>query len=255
MTLPNNFNVPVNQVYKNLHDPVTISLIKENLTKLYGIYAIVNHEDNKMYVGSSADLSRRILEHIRDKHSNIYLQNAIKKYGLANFSVCILELLDLYTDVQEDLKLNLLLLDKEQYYLDFFENKYNINPIAGKSRIGAKHTEVTKELMSKVRQENPYFQDKTHNPDVVEKMRLRMSGSNNHMYGKPVTEINRKLISKMFNKEVYIYDANTLILVEKYHKQKDVIESLQISPKTLLKYKDTGKVFRDKYIISSFKLN
>lgn len=34
---------------------------------------------------------------------------------------------------------------------------------------------------------------------------------------------------------------------------KDLVKELRISSKTLIKYKDSGKVFRDKYIISSVK--
>jgi hypothetical protein len=41
------------------------------------------------------------------------------------------------------------LIKLEQKYLDIFEDKYNINPLAGKTRLGAKYSEVTKELMSK----------------------------------------------------------------------------------------------------------
>jgi hypothetical protein len=40
---------------------------------------------------------------------------------------------------------------------DSFNDKYNINPKAGKTRLGAKHSEATKELMSKLIKENPYF--------------------------------------------------------------------------------------------------
>jgi len=36
-----------------------------------------------------------------------------------------------------------------------YPKKYNINPIAAKSRAGSKHTEATKELMSKIRTGNP----------------------------------------------------------------------------------------------------
>lgn len=44
------------------------------------------------------NLSKRLLEHINNKHSNVIalfhsIQNAIRKYGLDNFSVLILELL------------------------------------------------------------------------------------------------------------------------------------------------------------------
>lgn len=85
-------------------------------------------------------------------------------------------------------------------------------------------------------------------------MKLRLSGSNNHMYGKPVTEENKKLISKMFSKSIYLYDANTFKLINKYDKHKDIIKDLNISPKTLVKYKNSGKVFRGKYIWTSFEI-
>jgi len=74
------------------------------------------------------------------------------------------------------------------------------------------------------------------------------------MYGKPVTEENKKLISDLFRKDVYLYNANTFTLIAKYNKHKDLISALNISPKTLIKYKDSGEVFRDKYIISSVEL-
>ncbi len=47
------------------------------------------------------------------------------------------------------------LIKLEQKYLDFFNDKYNINPTAGKTRLGAKITEVTKELMSNIKLANP----------------------------------------------------------------------------------------------------
>jgi len=37
---------------------------------------------------------------------------------------------------------------REQYYLNFFNPEYNINPTAD-SRLGSKHTEATKQKMSK----------------------------------------------------------------------------------------------------------
>lgn len=62
--------------------------------------------------------------------------------------------------------------------------------------------------------------------------------------GKPVTtgtgegEKNRKLISELFSKSVYLYDANTFKLITKYDKQKDLMDDLKISLKTIIKYKD-----------------
>lgn len=82
-----------------------------------------------------------------------------------------------------------------------------------------------------------------------------MTGSNNPMYGKPVTKENRKLISELFSKPVFLYDANTFKLIAKYTSHKDLIKEFKLSTKTVIKYKDSGKVFRNKYIISSTKLN
>lgn len=81
-----------------------------------------------------------------------------------------------------------------------------------------------------------------------------MTGSNNPMYGKPVTEANKKLISELFRKSVFLYDANALELIGEFSRHGDLVKELKIFSKTLIKYKDLGKVLRDKYIITSTKL-
>ena len=105
--------------------------------------------------------------------------------------------------------------------------------------------------MSKLRKKNPHFLNKSHKEEFIAKIRDRMTGSNNPMFGRPVTDTNRKLISDLFSKSVYLYEANSLTLIAKYDKHKDLIDAIKISPKTLIKYKDSGKVFRNLYIISS----
>jgi len=60
-------------------------------------------------------------------------------------------------------------------------------------------------------------------------MSARVKGSNNPMFGKPVTESNKKLISDFFRKSVYLYDANTLTLIANYSKHKDLVDDLGIS--------------------------
>lgn len=50
-------------------------------------------------------------------------------------------------------------------------------------------------------------------------MRVRIKGPSNPMFGKPVTEDNKKLISKFFSKPIYLYDANTLELIAKYDRE------------------------------------
>lgn len=153
-----------------------------------------------------------------------------------------------------ELEQGVTLIKMEQKYLDIFKNKYNINPNAGKTRLGAKHSEATKELLSSLRRVNPSFLNKTHSPEVIAAMSARVKGFNNPMFGKPVTFSNKKLISEFFSKSVYLYDANTLTLIARYSKHKYLVKDLGISPKTLIKYNDSGLVFRDKYIISSTEL-
>ena len=50
-----------------------------------GIYII----DNKVYVGSSIDIDKRLYNHKymlnKNGHDNNYLQNAFNKYGVLNF--------------------------------------------------------------------------------------------------------------------------------------------------------------------------
>lgn len=76
------------------------------------------------------------------------MQRAFVKHGIENFSLYILEILPEDTDLS-DVENLAELIQLEQKYIDLFEDKYNINPVAGKSRLGAKHSEATRELMSK----------------------------------------------------------------------------------------------------------
>lgn len=86
------------------------------------------------------------------------------------------------------------------------------------------------------------------------RMRMRMSGSSNPMFGKPVTKANKNLISELFSKPVFLYDANTFNLISKFNRHMDLVKELKISSKTLIKYKDSGLVLRDRYIIYSLEL-
>jgi len=131
-------SIPAHSVYHNITVKTNISLIKKELKGVGGIYAIVHNKPKKLYIGSSIDLANRI----------IYLQHAIRKHGLNNFAVYILELLPTNTSLLSK-ELSVTLINMEQKNLDLFDDKYNINPLAGKTRLGAKHTEASKELMGK----------------------------------------------------------------------------------------------------------
>jgi len=78
-----------------------------------------------------------------------------------------------------------------------------------------------------------------------------MTGSNNPMFGRVVTDKNKILISELFSKTVYLYDAHTFKLISKFSRHGDLVKELNISSKTLIKYKDFGMIYRNKCIMTS----
>lgn len=97
---------------------------------LIGIYSITNKINGKRYIGKSINIESRFWYHknslmkdVRSKDTNRYLFNAVKKYGIENFSFDILESFDSIPDAE--------LSDREIHWMDFYqtcsrENGYNL---------------------------------------------------------------------------------------------------------------------------------
>jgi len=140
-----------------------------------GIYRWTNKINNKCYVGSSINLTKRLRYYyslkflqktLLKEKSLIY--SAILKYGYSNFSLDILE----YCNIEN-------LIEREQYYINNLKPKYNICKIAN-SRLGTKQSIETKKLMS-----------------------LKSRGKNNGNFGKKAKEETIKKITKNFiNKNI-----------------------------------------------------
>jgi group I intron endonuclease len=116
-----------------------------------GIYKIYNLIDDNFYIGSSVNLRKRESTHFnllkKNKHHCIYLQNAVNKYGINNFIFEIIEYVDCFKN----------LINREQYYFDLLNPKYNTDKIAG-SRLGSKVSDETKlkiSLFNKGKKQNP----------------------------------------------------------------------------------------------------
>uniref|UniRef100_UPI0023F0C85E homing endonuclease n=1 Tax=Leptographium wingfieldii TaxID=155675 RepID=UPI0023F0C85E len=72
-----NINLEFEQVFTNLQDELSIlKEVKEGLSYLSGIYAFLHNDTQKAYIGSSVNLAVRISDHIKGKHSYVYLQRA-----------------------------------------------------------------------------------------------------------------------------------------------------------------------------------
>ena len=101
-----------------------------------GIYQIRNIVTNDIYVGSAKCFLKRKQIHWSslkgNYHSNIYLQNAVNKYELKNFSFELLA----KCPVEYLAKL-------EQWFLDNLKHKYNLLTVAYNST-GYKHTNESK---------------------------------------------------------------------------------------------------------------
>ena len=52
-----------------------------------------------MYIGSSINIAKRLVQHAVDNDTNVRLQNAINKYGLGNFTFAVVEIFKVDPDV------------------------------------------------------------------------------------------------------------------------------------------------------------
>lgn len=136
-----------------------------------GVYLITNLINGKKYVGSSAIILRRLKEYLNPLYlernlekGNSKLLRALLKYGYSNFEFKILEmfepllptlqgcevrppLLPILGYEHRRAELRMLLLAREQYFLDKIKPEYNINFKAG-SNLGRYYSEEVRKKMS-----------------------------------------------------------------------------------------------------------
>jgi group I intron endonuclease len=134
-----------------------------------GIYLLRNKINNKIYIGKSINLYKRIYRHKNDsKYNNsIYICLAINKYGWNNFEVEILEKFD---NIDNDFLLKI-----EAEYIKKYnstDRKIGYNLLAfGTDKTGFKASAET-----------------------LRKMSIAASGKNNGNWGKKLSEEHRQLL-------------------------------------------------------------
>lgn len=259
-------STPSVKIYNNAHN-FKKEIILENKGKS-GIYMWTNLLTNDIYIGQSVDLSKRfrkyfMLSYLKSKEGFI-ISRALIKYGYMNFSLSILEFCD-----------KSILLDREQHYLDSLQPKYNILNLAGSS-LGYTQPQESKDKRSKALKgvytgsKSALF-GRTHNEDTIAKKSLNRGGENNHFYGKTHNEktielmrekaLNRKYTSETIDKmsksqgnPVNIYEkcsSEDFKLIGSFVSARRAAKFLDMSGSTVIRYMNSGEVFKDRYKFSS----
>lgn len=148
-----------------------------------GIYCFTNKENNKKYIGQSADVERRILDHwralSRGKDNCTLLQYAYNKYGKSAFDV---EVVAECSPHQLD--------EFEMYYISLFDTTnrecgYNLSSGGSKGLLGHKKSEETRRRMSaaNTKEKHPMW-GKQHSPETIQKYKENRAGVKAYQFGK-----------------------------------------------------------------------
>jgi len=146
-----------------------------------GIYCIQSKVNNKKYIGSSCNISKRYrmhLHHLRVlSHNNQHLINHVKKYGIKSLYFYVIELCNIEN-----------LIEREQYHIDNNTDLFNCRIIADRNDgikwteemkqkfIGRKHSEKTKEKIRQLHLGNTYRLGKKLSEESKIKIGLKSKG-------------------------------------------------------------------------------
>lgn len=189
------------------------------------IYNIRNTINDNIYIGSAIDFASRKRVHLcqlrKGNHHSISLQRAFKKYGEENM---IFEIIEYVSDKSK-------LIQREQFWIDFFKPTYNISKIAG-SRLGVPvseetrkklsasqkkhflkyaawnkgkkiHSEETKLKISNIHRGNKYNLCRIPSKETKEKMSLAKKGKKSGFHGKNHSAETKNKIADILSKYNY----------------------------------------------------
>lgn len=218
--------------FSDLLNPAVLAQILKTLKGVAGVYAFLNNDTGEIaYVGSSINLGKRAQNHINNKGSNISLQRAFLKYGIASFSFLVLEIITL-TDFTTASERKEAILSAEQRYLDQLQPRYNILTNAG-SPLGYKQSDEAKAKISAALKGplNPFF-GKTTGREFA-------SGEANPMFGQVAPNA----------QPVYIYNSS-YELVKEFTSRNAAAKWLACSRTTVVRYVQSGALYNNYYLLS-----
>lgn len=242
----NNFNNDKNKTIEFLPivtydnaDTDKIKILNDNKDKA-GIYMWKHNESKNTYIGSAININKRMKNYYSINHlennKTMYICNALREHGYSTFSLYILEYIDINNLSKAESKLRIL--EKEQHFLDNFLPKYNILKIAG-SRLGSLHLESTIKKMREAKKGN------SHSLETRELMSEAKKGI-------AKTEEHKTRISEVLGTTIYVYSSDGITLINTFSSARKAVKFLRCSHPTILTYTRNGKLFKGKWILSTF---
>jgi len=205
--------------YINLNQPLIQSQLLEDNRGKAGVYMWTNLKNGNTYIGSSVNLSPRLLKYLNEnalRKNKMLISLAIIKHSIENFSLYILE----YCSSKD-------VIEREQYYLDTYKPIYNILKTAGSS-LGYVHNETSLSKMSlRVVSKATLNKMKQRKQSEQTKDKIRKA------IGIPVKGLN------MDKEEITIYAS-----------KKEAGLHLDTNDTTIGRYIRSGKLLFDKYLIT-----
>jgi hypothetical protein len=206
--------------YTNLGQPSAISQVLDDNRGKSGIYLITNNINNKTYVGSSVNLSKRFLKYFNDNalvKNRMLISFSLLKYKWNNFTLEILE----YCPIKD-------VIAREQFYLDTLKPQYNILKVAGSS-LGYTHTEASLLKISR----------RVISETTLAKMKARIQTANTKDKIRNAISIPVQ-ITNTCTKEVVIYPSKLKAAL-----------ALGVSDSTVGRYIKSGKLLSNKFLITT----
>ena len=242
-TLSNNYLENNNINVKFYEDAYNMKkdILSENKGKS-GIYMLTNKLTNDIYIGQSIDISKRFknyfnLSYINSKNSS-FINKALIEYGYSKFSLTILE----YCEKSD-------LIVREQYYFDKLNPQYNILKIAGSS-LNFKHSEETKLKISRSLK-NFYIKEKS---TLINRVTKEDTINLIKQLDKIQSKETKLKISTVRGNPVNIYEKSSsegFKLISSFVSARKAGKFLDISGSTVIKYMNSGEIFKKRYKFSS----
>ncbi len=219
-------------------------IIDKTKYSISGIYAIRNIITNKLYIGKSKDIYKRLHQHLSDiKHDhrnhneNPYLLKAFKKYSKENFECIILEIFNTLNEKQFS--------ERELYWIDKYNTinrqfGYNLRRDSSTNMIV--HQETRDKISRRLKKE--------WKCGIRDKHSEKLSKNWKENPSRGISQ--GKLFSDILTKYYYIVSKDDIIIKLKYSQLKDY--NLQNCLATFKK-KNSNIIRFKGYIMEKVKIN